>query len=100
MLAYAAVGQIGGWLLGPALGYRPFSFHIAGTVFGCTVPPARAEVYLWALYNFVVFAVVPYLYFRHRYSRTELNLCSTNRRNDALVTLVVLVIESAFELAV
>ena len=28
-----------GWLLGPALGYRSFSFHIAGTLFGATIPP-------------------------------------------------------------
>src|SRR5882724_6564460 len=39
ILAYAALGQAGGWIVGPALGFRPFSFHIAGTVFGCTVTP-------------------------------------------------------------
>ena len=44
VLAYAFVGQVGGWVVGPALGYRPFSFHIAGTVFGCSFPPTRAEV--------------------------------------------------------
>ena len=100
ILAYAALGQIGGWVVGPALGYRPFSFHVAGTVFGCAVLPARAEVYLWAMYNFLIFAVVPYVYFRRRYTNTELNLRSTNRRNDALLIFVVLVIESAVELAV
>lgn len=99
VLGYAALGQVGGWIVGPALGYRAFSFHIAGTVFGCSVPPQRAEVWTWALYNFLVFAVVPYLYFRRRYSNTELNLRSTNRRNDALLILIVLAIESAFELA-
>jgi hypothetical protein len=26
VLAYAALGQVGGWFVGPALGYRPFSF--------------------------------------------------------------------------
>jgi hypothetical protein len=36
LLGYAAIGQVGGWLLGPALGYRSFSFHIAGTL-----PPAQ-----------------------------------------------------------
>src|SRR5580698_4054533 len=39
LLAYAMLGQAGGWILGPALGFRPFSFHIAGTVFGCAVAP-------------------------------------------------------------
>jgi hypothetical protein len=100
VLGYAALGQAGGWILGPALGFRPFSFHIAGTVFGCSVIPDRAEVWIWALYNCLVFAVVPYAYFRRRYSNTELNLRSSNRGNDALVILVVLVAESVFELAV
>lgn len=99
VLAYAALGQVGGWIVGPALGYRPFSFHIAGSVFGCTLTPDRAEVWLWALYNFLIFAVAPYLYFRRRYTNTELNLCSIDHRNDALVILIVLAIESAFELA-
>jgi hypothetical protein len=100
VLAYATLGQVGGWIVGPALGYRPFSFHIAGAVFGCTVTPGPAEVSIWALYNFVVFAVAPYLYFRRRYTNTELNLRSTNRRNDTLLILIVLAIESAFELSV
>ena len=100
VLVYAALGQVGGWIVGPALGYRPFSFHIAGAVFGCTVTPGPAEVWIWALYNFVVFAVAPYLYFRRRYTSTELNLRSTNRRNDTLLIFIVLAIESAFELSV
>ena len=62
--------------------------------------PGPAEVWIWALYNFVVFAVAPYFYFRRRYTSTELNLRSTNRRNDTLLILIVLVIESAFELSV
>ena len=100
VLAYAALGQVGGWIVGPALGYRPFSFHIAGAVFGCTVTPGPTEVWIWALYNFVVFAVAPYLCFRSRYTSTELNLRSTNRRNDTLLIFIVLAIESAFELSV
>jgi hypothetical protein len=100
VLAYAALAQAGGWILGPALGFRAFSFHIAGTVFGCAVPPAPAELWTWALYNLLLFAVLPYLYFRRRYTNTELNLRSSNRRNDALLILVVLTLESAFELAV
>ena len=98
LLCYAALGQVGGWILGPALGYRPFSFHIAGTVFGCSVAPLRGEVWTWALYNFSVFALLPYLYFRRRYTSTELNLRSADRRNDARLILIVLAVESAFEL--
>ncbi|SEE45030.1 hypothetical protein SAMN05444161_5801 [Rhizobiales bacterium GAS191] len=100
LLAYATAGQIGGWIIGPALGYRPFSFHIAGTLFGCSTPPSQGEIWTWAIYNFLVFAVLPYLWFRRRYDATELNLRSTNRRNDVLVIVVVCLIESAFELGV
>jgi hypothetical protein len=99
ILAYAALGQAGGWVLGSALGFRPFSFHIAGTVFGCTVTPGVAEMWIWALYNFLVFAVAPYLYFCRRYSNAELNLASSNRRSDLLMILVIMVLESIFELA-
>jgi hypothetical protein len=98
LLAYAALGQVGGWIVGPVLGYRPFSFHIAGTLVGCTVPPVPGEVAAWAIYNFVVFAALPYLWFRRRYSALQLNLRSTDRRNDILVIVVVAVIESLVEL--
>lgn len=98
LIGYAGLGQAGGWILGPALGYRPFSFHIAGTVFGCSVAPQRGEMWTWALYNFVVFALLPYVCFRRRYTNTQLNLRSSNRRNDALLIFTVVVVESAFEL--
>jgi hypothetical protein len=98
LLGYAAIGQVGGWLVGPALGYRPFSFHIAGTVVGCSVPPSSGEVCTWAIYNFVVFAVVPYLWFRRRYSARQLNLRSENVPNDLLVIVVVAVLEGLVEI--
>lgn len=99
LLGYAALGQIGGWLLGPALGYRPFSFHIAGTLVGCAITPSPGEIWTWACYNFLCFAVIPYLWFRRRYSPTQLNLRSSDRRNDAFVIIVVACIESAVELS-
>ena len=98
VLSYAMAGQVGGWFLGPALGLRPFSFHLAGTLVGCSTPASAMEAIVWASYNFLVFAVVPYLVFRRRYSNEALNLRSTNRANDLLVIVVVLVIESVTEL--
>jgi hypothetical protein len=97
LLGYAGLGEVGGWLLGPALGYRSFSFHVAGTLVGCSTPPSIGEVWTWAIYNFVVFAVAPYLWFRRSYSATQLNLRSTDRRNDLLVIVVVGVIEVVVE---
>ena len=32
VLGYAALGQVGGWIVGSLLGSRPFSFHLAGTL--------------------------------------------------------------------
>jgi hypothetical protein len=99
LLAYALLGLAGGWLLGPALGYRPFGFHLAGTLFGCTVPASPGEALAWSSYNFVVFAVIPFAWFRSRYSAEQLNLRSTNRWNDLTVILVIGLVESAVELA-
>jgi len=100
LLLWAALGQAGGWLVGPALGYRAFSFHLAGSMFGGDMTTRPAEIWTWALYNFVVFALAPYLFFRSRYSSTELGLCSSDRRSDTVLILVVLAIESAVELVV
>jgi hypothetical protein len=100
VLAYGAFGQVGGWMVGSALGSRPFSFHLAGTLYGTTVMPTQSDVWIWASYNVLIFAVVPYLYFRRRYTNTALNLRSVDRRNDGQLILVVLLIESAFEMAV
>ena len=96
---YAALAQAGGWVLGPALGYRPFSFHIAGTLVGCRQLASPGEVGLWAGYNFLAFAVVPFLWFRRRYSGVELNLRSSDRRNDLTVIAAVMIVESAVEIA-
>ena len=99
VLAYAMLGQIGGWIVGPALGFRPFGFHLAGSMVGCTVLATPADTIAWASYNFLVFAVVPYLWFRRTYSNKALNLVSTDRANDGLVIAAVLVVESAVQLA-
>lgn len=98
VIGWALTGQAGGWLIGPLFGYRSFSFHLAGTLVGCTIPPTPGEALLWAGYNFAVFAVIPYLWFRRRYSNTELNLRSTAPRNDLAIILVIGLIETASEL--
>ncbi|MDP9102408.1 MAG: hypothetical protein M3N05_00175 [Pseudomonadota bacterium] len=98
VLAYAMAGQVGGWLVGPLFGYRPFSFHLAGTLVGCSSPPSPGEALVWMSYNFLVFAVIPYLWFRRKYSNLDLNLVSTNGRSDWLVLIVVLLLESTVQL--
>jgi hypothetical protein len=99
LIAYAVVGQIGGWVLGPMLGYRAFSFHLAGTLYGCSVPPSLGEMWTWMAYNFVVFALVPFVWFRQRYSAQQLSLRSADKRGDLRLIMVVLAVEGLFELA-
>ena len=99
LLAYAMLGQAGGWLLGPALGYRPFSFHIAGTLVGCSTLASPGEVWTWMGYNFLVFAVAPYLWFRRRYSAQALNLTSAAPVGDVALIVIIALVESAFELS-
>ncbi|MGI5239917.1 hypothetical protein [Dactylosporangium sp. CA-139066] len=97
VLAYAAAGQLVGAGLGRLLGGHPISFHLAGTLYGHQhVTPY--EAYVWAGYNFVVYALLPWLYFRQRYTAEQLSLRSSNRRNDLLVIVVVMVLESLNEL--
>lgn len=52
---------------------------------------------MWAAYNFVVYAIVPLVYFRRRYSSTSLGLKSAHRKNDMLVVGVVLTLETWFQ---
>jgi hypothetical protein len=91
-----ALGQIlGRWLFGEGIG-----LHLNGSLFGATRTQTPQEVWLWALYNFILYAAAPYRFFRRRgYSREALNLKSSNVKNDTLVILVVLALESALELA-
>lgn len=96
---YGVLIQLGGWLLGTALGQHPISLHLHGTLYGAAHPVTPGYALLWMSYNFVFYALVPYLVFRGRgYSDEQLSLHSSNRRNDALLIMVILVLESAVEL--
>jgi hypothetical protein len=98
LLGYLVAAQLLGLALGRAMGWSPLSFHLPGTLFGAESVVSRAEAIGWATYNLVVYAVIPYRYFRSRYTTTQLGLRSTDRRNDLLLILVVLWIEIASQL--
>lgn len=98
LLGYGALGMTGGFFLAKAAGWHPFGLHLAGTIFGTNDAPAPAEVLAWAGYNLVVYAVIPLIYFRRRYSPLALGLKSTAPRNDLLVIVVVLALELAFQI--
>jgi hypothetical protein len=98
--AYGALVLLGGRFLGLRLFGEAMGLHLNGSLFGCTRVVSPREVWVWAGYNFVFFALIPYVVFRARgYSREALNLKSTNVRNDVLVILVVMAIGSTLDLA-
>jgi len=100
LVGYGVLVQFGGLLLGRAVGEHAISLHMHGTLYGADKPLSPIEAVVWMLYNFVFYAVVPYLYFRQRgYSNEQLNLRSSNRTNDTLLILVILVLESTIELS-
>ncbi|MEU5877089.1 hypothetical protein [Spirillospora sp. NPDC047279] len=99
LLAYGTAGMLGGYVLARALGWHPFGFHLAGSVFGTHEHVAPAEAITWAAYNLVVYAVVPLAFFRRRYSAAQLNLTSADRRADAVLIGIVLVVESVVQFA-
>jgi len=100
LVGYGIAAQVVGVLLGRMLGWHAFSFHLVGTIYGTHHSVEPAEVVAWCSYNFVVYAIVPFIVFRflRNYSAESLNLKSSNRRNDALVIVVILVLESISEL--
>jgi hypothetical protein len=100
LLLYGAAGLSLGFLLARAFGWHPFGLHLAGTLFGTHDHVRPAEAVAWAAYNLVVYAVIPLAYFRRRYSAESLNLRSSDRRKDANLILVILAIETAFQVLV
>jgi hypothetical protein len=97
LLGYGIVALVVGFVLPRLFGWHPFGLHLAGTIFGTHDDVGVAEALGWAAYNLVVYAAIPLIIFRRRYSTTQLNLSSVDRKNDTLVIMVVLVIESVFQ---
>lgn len=74
--------------------------HLHGAIYGPTRDVGPAEVYLWALYNFIFYAAIPYAVFRRRgYDHRAMFLKSADARNDTILILVVLILESAGEIS-
>jgi hypothetical protein len=99
VIGYVVVAQAAGFVIGHALGAHAISLHLPGALFGTSNPPSAGWVFVWAGYNLIAYAVLPFLYFRWRgYSNEQLNLRSVDRRADLTLILVILAVESLFEL--
>lgn len=80
--------------------YFGIGMHLHGAIFGPTQEVVPKEVYVWAAYNFIFYAVVPYLVFRSRgYDHRKMFLKSGDLRSDMLLIGTVLVVESIGELS-
>ncbi len=99
VIGYGLVAMLGGFLLGRALGWHAFGFHLDGMVVRTGQPVTPAEALCWAGYNLLAFAILPFVVFRRRYTTDQLSLRSSNRRADLVLILVVLAIESTVQLA-
>ncbi len=93
LIFYGAIVLSLGQIIGKAIGNHGIGFHLHGALFGATEEVHTIDVYLWSIYNFVFYAVVPYLFFRWRgYSHKQLNLKSSNPKNDFVLIIITLVI--------
>jgi hypothetical protein len=99
LLGYGAGGLLLGYLLARLMGWHPFGLHLAGSIYGTHQHVSPGEAIAWASYNLIVYAVVPLLYFRRRYSAAQLNLRSGDRRADAVLIAAILLVESLVQVA-
>ncbi len=99
IIGYVLLAQAVGFVVGHALGSHAISLHLPGSLFGTSNPPTAGWALTWAGYNLIAYAVLPYLYFRRRgYTNEQLNLRSSDRVADLKLILVILAVESLFEL--
>ena len=97
--AYGFAVMIAGRLAGQHFFGEGIALHLNGSLVGATRVQSPNEVYTWAVYNFTLFALVPYVVFRMRgYPNRQLNLKSENWKNDLLVIVVVLACCCALDL--
>ena len=94
IVIYAVVAQLVGLILGHMVGGYAISLHLPGTVFGINANVSPTAVYAWVIYNFIVYAVTPYLFFRWQgYSNELLSLKSADRLKDILLIVIILAFE-------
>ncbi|MGH2375761.1 MAG: hypothetical protein ACRDIC_20110, partial [bacterium] len=92
LLVYGVVVLFAGGLNG-------IGMHLHGAIFGPVRGIAPTDVYMWALYNFIFFAAIPYFVFQSRgYDHRAMFLRSEDARNDTILIFVVLILESAGEI--
>ena len=88
---YGAVVLVAGRFIGLHFFGAGIALHLNGSLVGATRPQSPEEVYAFAAYNGIFFALVPYVVFRLRgYSHEQMNLRSANWKSDTIVIFVVM----------
>jgi hypothetical protein len=92
LLVYGAAITIGGQIAGHAIGMQGIGQHLTGSLYGLgNYAATPRDAYIWAAYNFIFYAALPYLYFRRRgYTTQQLCLKSNNPLNDTALIFAVL----------
>jgi hypothetical protein len=90
---YGAVVLLVGRFIGVHFFGAGIALHLNGSLVGATRVQSPEEVYAFAAYNGIFFALVPYVVFRLRgYSNEQLNLRAANWKSDTIVIFVVMAI--------
>jgi hypothetical protein len=96
---YGGMVLLAGRFIGIHYFGEAIAMHLNGSLVGATRVQSPNEVYTWAAYNGILLGLVPYVVFRLRgYSNQQLNLKSSNLKNDVIVILVVLAIGCVLDL--
>jgi hypothetical protein len=91
VLLYGFVMLVTGQLVARSLGVQGLGLHLSGSMFGLSEHVTPRDVYAWSIFNFIFYALLPYLVFRRRgYSNQQLCLRSSDLGNDILVIACVL----------
>lgn len=101
LLIYGLLAQIAGVAIARALGWHQFSFHIGGTLYGAHDHDlvGRTEMFTWVGFNAIAYVILPLAIVGWRYPASALWLRSHDRRADFRLILIVLIVESAAQLA-
>lgn len=64
LVVYGVLIQAFGVLVGKTIGMAPISAHMPGSIYAVREPITPMQAVVWAAYNFVLYAAIPYLVFR------------------------------------
>ncbi|SHE79809.1 hypothetical protein SAMN05444392_103192 [Seinonella peptonophila] len=101
LLGYMVFAQLLGLGIGKLFDFHAISFHLAGSIYGNHGKIMLSEMLVWSCYNFIMYVVLPLVYFisKKGYTLSQLNIISNkNILRDMTVIIIILIIESIVQL--